>query len=71
MRNCWNISSMTLSIFCNLKKNKTEGEEKDQEQEGKPVRPMVSCDLCYAMSSYQCKLWIKEDFVKLKMIKKN
>lgn len=31
---------------------------------------MVSCDLCYAISSYQCKLWIKEDFVKLKMIKK-
>lgn len=56
--------------FKNKKKNKTEGEEKGQEQEGKPVRPMVSCDLCYAISSYQCKLWIKEDFVKLKMIKK-
>ena len=57
MRNCWNISSMILSMFFNLKKKKkTEGEEKDQEQEGKPVRPMVSCDLCYAMSSYQCKL---------------
>lgn len=48
---------MILSMFFNLKKKKkTEGEEKDQEQEGKPVRPMVSCDLCYAMSSYQCKL---------------
>ena len=52
------------------KKKETEGEEKDQEQKGKPVRPMVSCDLCYAISSYQCKLWIKEGFIKLKMIKK-
>ena len=52
------------------KKKETEGVEKDQEQKGKPVRPMVSCDLYYAISSYQCKLWIKEGFIKLKMIKK-